>query len=88
MLFVSADCEFISLGEAKRQHAKVLHQRPAIDANFQIADELIEREFDSMLFGETVKLNCIGDRLYFDRGSGFTINGFVWLLPLTVNLTQ
>lgn len=44
-----ADCKLVSLGKLERKHAKVLHQRRTVDADFQIADELIEREVDLML---------------------------------------
>src|ERR1044072_1100966 len=49
VLFVDADRQFVTLRKPKRQHAKVLYHRLAIDTNLQVADELIEREIDLML---------------------------------------
>ena len=42
--------ELVSLGQPERKHAKVLHQRLAVNPNFEIAGELIKREVDLMLF--------------------------------------
>lgn len=50
VLLVNADCQFVALGETQRQHPKVFDGRLAIDPNLQVADELIEREIDLMLF--------------------------------------
>lgn len=49
MLLLCTDGKFIPLGEFEREHTKVFHQRLAVNPDFQIADELIEREIDLML---------------------------------------
>jgi hypothetical protein len=49
VLFLRADREFVTLGEPERQRPKVLHQWLPVDLDFQIADELIEREVDLVL---------------------------------------
>ena len=53
VLLRCADSEFIPLGEFEREHTKVFHHRLAIHADFQIADELIERKIDLMLLVDT-----------------------------------
>jgi hypothetical protein len=49
VLLRCADGEFITLGQFEREHTKVFHQRLAVNPDFEIADELIEREVDLML---------------------------------------
>ena len=50
VLFADTDREFVTLGEAEGNHAKVLHRRLSIDENCQVAHELIEREINPVLF--------------------------------------
>ena len=79
VLLGCADGEFIPLGEFEREHTKVFHQRLAVNPDFQIADELIEREIDLMLLpdsDEKAELHEIFSG-YFERGSIFTTNGWV-----------
>jgi hypothetical protein len=49
VLLLRADRELVSLGELERKHAKVFYQRLTVDFDFQVADELIEREVDLVL---------------------------------------
>jgi hypothetical protein len=49
MLLLRPDGELVSLGQTEREHAKVLHYGLTVDPDFQVADELIEREVDLML---------------------------------------
>ena len=49
MPLLIADGEFIALGKTRGQQAKVFNHRLAIDANFQVADKLIELEIDLMV---------------------------------------
>ena len=44
-----ADGKLVSFGKPKRKHAKVLNQRLAVNPDFQMAGELIERKVDLML---------------------------------------
>jgi hypothetical protein len=44
-----ADCKLVSLGKPERKHAKVLHQRLAVNPDFQMAGELVKREVDLVL---------------------------------------
>ena len=50
MLFVYADKQFVSLRQAERSETKIFDRGLAVDFDFQIADKLIEREIDAMLF--------------------------------------
>src|SRR4051812_47263499 len=40
--FLVADGQFITLGEAEGEHAKVFHRRLSIDTNLEGADHLVE----------------------------------------------
>jgi hypothetical protein len=53
MLLVDAHHQFIPLCEFERGDAEVFDDRLAIDFDFQIADELIERKIHAMLFVNT-----------------------------------
>jgi hypothetical protein len=44
-----ADRKLVSFGKPERQHVKVLHQRLAVNPDFQMAGELIERKVDLVL---------------------------------------
>src|SRR6266404_3150028 len=46
MNLLIAHRELVAFGKPERKHAKVLHQRLAVNPDFQIAGELIEREVD------------------------------------------
>src|SRR5204863_7738622 len=48
--FLIAYGELVSLRQAEREHPKVFHHRLTIDANLQVADHLIEREINLLLF--------------------------------------
>src|SRR5262245_52033725 len=50
VFFLGADREFVTFGQADGEHAKVLDGGLPVDANFQIAHELVEREIDPVLF--------------------------------------
>src|SRR5882762_9360873 len=49
MKLASANGKLVSLGKPERQHLKVLYQRLAVNPDFQMAGELIEREVDLVL---------------------------------------
>jgi hypothetical protein len=51
MSLLNANDEFVTLGETKREHPKILDGRLAVNADFDIADELVEREINAVLFG-------------------------------------
>ena len=50
MFLVDAHHQFVPLCEFQRGETKVCNRGLPIDFDFQIADELIEREVDAMLF--------------------------------------
>src|SRR5262245_19168458 len=45
---IDADLEFIAFGQTDRKHAKVFNHLLTIDANLQIAHELVKRKIDLM----------------------------------------
>src|SRR6267142_1537830 len=49
MKLALADGKLVSFGKPERKHAKVFDQRLAVNPDFQIAGELIEREVDLVL---------------------------------------
>jgi hypothetical protein len=49
MKLTRSDGKLVSFGEPEREHAKVFDQRLAVNSDFQMAGELIEREVDLML---------------------------------------
>lgn len=49
MKFTRADGKLVSLGQPQRKHAKVFDQWLAVNPDFQMAGELIEREVDLVL---------------------------------------
>jgi hypothetical protein len=50
VLFLSSYDELIAFSQIERKHPEVLDGNLPVNANFQVARELIEREIDLMLF--------------------------------------
>jgi hypothetical protein len=50
VLLLDSHREFVSLGQEQGEHSEVLDDRLAVNFDFQVAGELIEREFHPMLF--------------------------------------
>ena len=50
MFFLVAHAKFVTLGEAERKHPEIFNRRLVIDFDFQVANELVERKIDLVLF--------------------------------------